>query len=233
MIQNSVSEVLCRLELRLREKLDPLGFVNGEAGAFKTGHAPHKFPQFYLFCRYAGLNEEGIVTAEQECERYIPDPYKELLRHMNGAKVLGVSLRGAVGNQVDRSGEGIGQPISLRYENVDERPSYIPEGHLCIGGINGDYYSSGRLYLTSTGELELYNRRFDLIGAKWSSLTDFLSDEIPRRLNLYDETGLKRPGGKQLPGDTDNWERLAQEANQQKQAAKSLIGRIKGKLLGS
>ena len=33
-------------------------------------HAPHKFPQFYLFRKYQGLNEEGIQAAEQECDRH-------------------------------------------------------------------------------------------------------------------------------------------------------------------
>ncbi len=227
-MQNSVSEVLHGLELRLREKLDPLGFVNGDDGAFKTGHAPHQFPHFYLFVRYAGLNKEGIQAAEQECDRYILEPYKEFLTHMNGARVLGVSLNGVIGSVVDRSGQGIGQPISLRYENVIDRPLYIPKGHLGIGGINGDWYSSGRLYLTSTGEVELYNSKFDLIGARWSSLADFISDEIPRRLDLYDETGLEKPGGKKLPGDTDDWEQLAQEAKQQEKPARSMPSRIRG-----
>lgn len=226
LMPKSVSVVLKELERQLREELDPLGFVDGDGGAFMTGHEPHKFPKFYLFRRYAGLNEEGIQAAERECDRHISEPYRKLLTHMNGASVLGVSLHGAIGSLVDRSGQDIGQPISIRYQNSIERPDYIPQGHLGIGAINGDWYSQGHLYLTSTGEVELYNAKFDLIGAKWPSLADFLSVEIPRRLNFHDEAGLVKSGAKKLPGDTDNWEKLAQEAEQSKKAEGSLIGRV-------
>lgn len=223
----SVSLVLQDLERQLREQLDPLGFVDGDGGAFMTGHEPHQFPHFYLFRKYAGLNEEGIQAAEQECDRHIPEPYKELLRHMNGANVLGISLHGAIGSLVDRSGQGIGQPITIRYQNVIERPDYVPQGHLGIGAINGDWYSQGHLYLSSTGEVELYNARFDLIGARWPSLANFLSDEIPRRLDFHDKAGLVKPGAKKLPGDTDHWEKLAEEAKQSQKAEANLTGRVR------
>lgn len=223
----SVSEVLPQLERDLRERLDPLGFVNGDGGAFMTGHEPHKFPHFYLFRRYAGLDHEGIQAAERECERHIYEPYRELLTHMNGADVLGVSLQGAIRGSVDRSGQEIGQPISIWYTNAVERPAYIPQGHLGIGSINGDWYSQGSLYLASTGEVELYNAKFDLIGARWPSLAAFLLEEIPRRLDFHDEYGLVKSGAKRLPGDTDDWEQLAQEAAQQEKAERSLSGRIR------
>lgn len=223
----SVSEVLQQLDRQLREQLDPLGFVDGDGGAFMTGHEPHEFPQFYLFRRYAGLNSDGMLAAEQECDRHISEPYREFLTYMNGAKVLGVSLQGTIGSLVDRSGQGIGQPISIRYRNAIERPEYIPQGHLSIGSINGDWYSQGHLYLTSTGEVEFYNAKFDLVGARWPSLADFLSDEIPRRLEFHDESGLVMSGAKKLPGDTDNWEQLAQEIDQQDKAEGSLSGRIR------
>jgi len=131
---------------------------------------------------------------------------------MNGARLLGVSLHGSIGGSVDRSGVGMGQAVSIRYQNVIERPAYIPAGHLGIGVINGEWTSQGHLYLASTGEVELYHRDLDLIGAKWPSLEDFLADEIPRRTTLYDEQGRELDKSKRLPGDTGDWERLAEEA---------------------
>ena len=124
----------------------------------------------------------------------------------------GVSLHGSICGSVDRSGAGIGQPISIWYQNAVERPDYIPEGHLGIGSIAGAWSSQGHLYLASTGEVELYNAKFDMIGAHWSSLADFLVDEIPRRFSLYDDEGREVEKSKRLPGDTEDWERLAQEA---------------------
>ena len=112
---------------------------------------------------------------------------------------------------MDRSGIGIGQPISIWYQNAVERPNYIPDGHLGIGAINGEWSSQGHLYLASTGEVELYNARFDMIGARWSSLAEFLSEEISRRIALYDEEGREPDKSKRLPGDTGDWERLAQK----------------------
>lgn len=211
----SVSETLLRLDEQLRERYDPLGSVEGENGAYRTGHVPHVAPYAYLCSRYAGLDDKGARDAENEAERYIPKPYKELLRHMNGARILGVSLHGGIGGSVDRSGAGIGQPISIRYQNVVERPDYIPDGHLGIGAINGEWSSQGHLYLASTGEVELYNARFDMIGARWSSLSDFLEDEIPRRFSIYDDEGREIEKSKRLPGDTEDWERLAQEGKRE------------------
>ncbi|MEL7164608.1 MAG: SMI1/KNR4 family protein [Pseudomonadota bacterium] len=207
----SVSEALIQLDERLRERYDPLGSVEGANGAYLTGHVPHVAPSAYLCTRYAGLDDNGIRDAEKEAERNIPEPYKELLHHMNGARLLGVSLFGLVGRSVDRSGVGIGQPITLWYQNAVERPDYIPEGHLGIGAINGAWASQGHLYLAATGEVDLYNAQFDMIGTRWSSLVEFLEDEIPRRFSIYDDEGRETQKSKHLPGDTEDWERLAQE----------------------
>lgn len=206
---DKVAKVLNELEIVLRKRLDPLGCVEAENGAYMSGHAPHIAPLAYHLRRYAGLDEEGIRQAEAECDRYIHQDYKDFLRRMNGVRLFKLSLHGTIGSSVDRSGAGIGQPISIWYQNVVERPEYIPAGHLGIGAINGASHSQGHIYLASTGEVELYNARCDLIGARWPSLSDFLNSEIARQLSLYDATGHFIAGGKQLPGDTDQWEDIA------------------------
>jgi len=221
----SVAEALVHIDQIMRERYDRLGFVDAENGAYQTGHLPHVGPLAYLCTRYAGLDDNGVRDAESECERYIPEPYRELLRHMNGAWLLGVSLNGGILGSVDRSGIGIGKPISLRYQNAVERPDYIPNGHLGIGSINGPWSSQGHLYLTSLGEVEMYNARFNMIGARWSSLVVFLEEEISRRLLLYDYEGKELDHAKLLPGDTEDWERLAQEAKRP-EARKGLLGRL-------
>lgn len=219
----SVVEALVHLEQLIRERYDRLGFVEGQNGAYQTGHVRHVAPLAYLCTRFAGLDEEGIRDAERECGRYISAPYRDLLGHMNGGWLLGVTLQGGTGGLVDRSGVGIGKPISLRYQNAVERPDRIPNGHLGIGGINGPWFSQGDLYLTSTGEVELYNAKFNLIGARWPSLAVFLADEISRRFSLYDDEGRQLENAKLLPGDTDDWERLAQEAKRG-EPGKGLLG---------
>lgn len=227
----SVTETLVNLDQQLRQRYDPLGSVEGENGSYRTGHVPHVAPYAYLCTRYAGLDDDGVRDAENDAERYIPEPYKELLRHMNGARLLGVSLHGGIGGSVDRSGVGIGQPISIWYQNAVERPDYIPDGHLGIGAINGEWSSQGHLYLASTGEVELYNCQFDMIGARWSSLADFFGDEIPRRFSLYDDEGREIEKSKRLPGDTEDWEQLAQETKDEGLSG-SLVKRVLRKLRG-
>ncbi len=206
---DKVAKVLNELEIVLRKSMDPLGCVEAENGAYMTGHAPHIAPLAYHLRRYAGLDDEGIRQAEAECDRYIHQDYKDFLRRMNGVRLFKLSLHGTIGSSVDRSGVGIGQPVSIRYQNVVERPDYIPAGHLGIGAINGAWYSQGHFYLASTGEVELYNAHCNLIGARWPSLSDFLDSEIKRQLSLYDALGHFIAGGKHLPGDTDQWEGIA------------------------
>ncbi|MGB3147038.1 MAG: hypothetical protein WBA91_04690 [Paracoccaceae bacterium] len=221
----SVTETLVQLDRQLRQRYDPLGSVDGENGAYQTGHVPLVAPRAYLCTRYAGLDDHGVRDAENEAERYMPEPYKELLRHMNGARLLGVSLHGGIGRSVNRSGAGIGQPISICYQNAVERPDYIPDGHLGIGAMNGEWSSQGHLYLASTGEVELYYAKFNMIGAHWPSLADFLGDEIPRRFSLYDDEGREVEKSKRLPGDTDDWERLAHETKRD-EASNGLLKRV-------
>lgn len=211
----SVAETIAHLEQLIRDKYDHLGFMEAQNGAYKTGHVPHVAPLAYLCIRYAGLDEVGIGNAERECERYISEPYRELLGHMNGARLLGISLHGGIGGSVDRSVIGIGNPVSLRYQNVHGRPDYIPNGHLGIGAINGPWFSQGHLYLTSSGGVEMFNARFNLIGARWPSLAVFLLDEVSRRFSIYDDEGRILENSKLLPGDADDWERLAQEAQKE------------------
>lgn len=221
-MSRSVSEVLDQLDLELRDRYDKLGCVQGENGSYLTGHVPHVAPLAYLCVRYPSLDDDAIGKVEAEAGRHIAEPYRQLLGHMNGASLLGVSLHGGVFGSVDRSGVGIGQPISIRYQNAVERPDYIPQGHLGIGAINGERRSQGHLYLTSTGQVEMYNAHFDLIGARWVSLSEFLSEEFSRRISLFDDEGKEVQKAKRLPGDTCDWERLAEAAI----GAQGRVGRL-------
>lgn len=211
-MSTSVQASLARLEHEIRERYDSLGYEDYEEGAFKTGRAPKGYRLTHLVWRYAGLDSDGLVAAEAEAGGYIPEAYKELLAHMNGASILGVSFHGAADALVDRSVIDIGSPISLRYQNIIERPDYVPKGHLGFGTINGAWFSQGHLYLSSTGEVELYHASFDLIGARWPSLAVFLDEEIRRRFTLFDNNGSELDPSHRLPGNTADWEDRAAEA---------------------
>ncbi|MES0862445.1 SMI1/KNR4 family protein [Ruegeria sp. SCPT10] len=225
----SVLEQTNLVSQMMRERWDALGFVEAEDGGFATGHMPSEAPTAYLCRCYAGLSEEGLVCAEEESGRYLPEPYKDLLRVFNGAQIMGISLLGATMGINPRSLEDpIGQPISISYQNLYYlRPEYIPEGHFGFGTMNGDWYSQGQLYLNSTGEVELYHRDFDLVGASWPSLSRFLEDEVSRQMTRYRDDGTEIAEVSPLPGDTKDWERLAKQAEDSRSPDIGILDRLK------
>ncbi|UWQ05723.1 SMI1/KNR4 family protein [Aliiroseovarius crassostreae] len=223
---NDISALFQQLSAQVRETLDPLGYREAERGAFHTGHVPHVAPYAYLAKFYPGLDENGLEAAEAECDRFIPAPYREFLQNSNGLWLGKLSLHGATFGSVDRTDFLVGKPISLSYQNIHERPDYIPNGHLGIGAMDGEWYSQGSLYLSSMGEVEMYHREANLLGARWVSFADFLRSEIPRQLSLYDAEGNLKPETKKLPGDTDDWEAVGKAADEQRRRASGVRGKL-------
>lgn len=219
----NLSQTLKSLTTLVRQRWDKLGIIDGEESAFATGYTPTIAPHAYLCRFYAGLSDAELDAAEEESERYLPPQYREFLASFNGAEIMGIRLNGFTGGQnLRNTGALIGQPISIRYQNAFYlRPDYIPEGHFGIGAINGEWYSQGHLYLTSLGAVELINAEHDLLAAKWPSLADFLSQEVPRQMSRYDDQGNEIKNVKRLPGNTDNWEALgkADSDNRKKEAS--------------
>ena len=217
----------------VRDRWDKLGYLEADGGAFATGHVPSVAPQAYLCRFYAGLSDAGLNDAEVESERYLPKQYRDFLRSFNGAHIMGISLNGSTGGQNLREIGGVGQPVSIRYQNVFyTRPEYIPEGHFGLGAMNGPWYSQGHLYLTSTGEVELINSDHDLIAKRWPSFVEFLMQEIPRQLSRYDEAGLEIEGIKRLPGNTDGWEELGKQISDQRKKEDKVFHKTIRKLRG-
>jgi len=209
-VANTIEE-LARI---VRNRWDKLGHLEADGGAFATGHVPAVAPQAYLCRFYAGLSAAGLDDAEAESERYLPKQYRDFLRSFNGANIMGIFLYGLTGGQNLREIGGVGQPISIRYQNAFyTRPDYIPEGHFGLGAMNGPRYSQGHLYLTSTGEVELINSDHDLVGERWPSFVAFLKQEVPRQLSRYDDAGQELAGIKRLPGNTDDWEALGKKVS--------------------
>ncbi|WP_171208791.1 MULTISPECIES: SMI1/KNR4 family protein [unclassified Ruegeria] len=225
----NISEALAHLTAAIRGRWDKLGFFEGEHGSFATGHTPTVAPQAYLCRFYAGLIGDQLAQAEEESDRHLPTQYADFLREYNGASIMGITLFGATGGQYARAlDDVIGQPISLRYQNAYYlRPDYVPEGHFGIGSMNGEWYSQGQLYLTSAGEVELINKDHDLIGARWSSMAEFLKQEVSRQMKRYDDAGNEITSVKRLPGETSNWEQLAKEVHDKSDTTGGLFGRFR------
>lgn len=226
-----VAKVIQDLAQELRSRWDRLGYLETDNGAFATGHIPNVAPHAYLCRFYAGLSDVGLDDAEAESERYLPQPYRDFLRSFNGGSIMGISLNGATGGQNVRAAEGIGQPISIRYQNVFyTRPEFIPESHFGLGAMNGPRYSQGHLYLTSVGEVELINSDHDLVAMRWPSLTEFLNQEIARQLSRYDNEGQETGEVTRLPGNTDNWEALGKETSDRRKKENTVLHKTLSKL---
>jgi len=218
------------LKQSLRRKFDPLGCFEADGGGFATGHTPAVAPQAYLCRFYGGLSEEGVDDAEAESERFLPQPYRDFLGFHNGAQILGISLYGATGGRNLRATSGMGQPISIRYQNVFyTRPEYIPEGHFGLGSMNGRWYSQGHFYLTSAGEVELINREHDVTATRWPSFEEFLTQEVHRQMSRYDDAGNEIAEIEPLPGNVTNWEALGKESSDRRKRENSPISKaLKG-----
>lgn len=226
--EENVTHTVEQLVTTIRDRWDRLGFFEGSNGAFATGHMPAIAPRAYLCRFYAGLSEPALSEAENESERHLPEPYREFLKSYNGAEIMGVALFGSTGGQNHRDiSDVIGQPISIRYQNVyyTRRP-YIPQGHFGIGGMNGKAYSQGQLYLTSTGEVELINRDHNLVAARWPSFVEFLKQETQRQMSRYDESGCEIKDINPLPGNTDGWEELGKEEHKRRLRENSFFHKV-------
>lgn len=230
---DGLTDVIEDLVQVVRNRWDRLGFLETDTGAFATGHIPAVGPHAYLCRFYAGLAEAGLDAAEAESERYLPQPYREFLRSFNGGKIMGVSLYGATGGQNLRIAEGIGQPVSIRYQNAFYlRKEFIPEGHFGFGSINGPRYSQGHLYLTSVGEVELINRDHNLVATRWPSFKAFLEQEFTRQMSRYDDEGRETGEVAKLPGNSENWEALGKESSDRRRKESSVLHRVFRSLRG-
>lgn len=209
----TLSSTLRNLLSDVRAVTDPLRGVDLEEGAYVSGHVPHIAPQAYLVRHPKGLDDEGLALAETEATRPMPSVYQEFLREMNGGRILNIDFYGLTGGMLLRDPtDPVGQPFSIAFDNEwYRRADNIPEGHFGFAAANGPLRTQGHFFLTSIGTVEMYHRDEDRIGKSWPSFSDFLLDEITRRLAALDERGKFQDTFQLLPGDTSDWEARAEE----------------------
>jgi hypothetical protein len=211
--------------------LGPRGSVEGAFDAFRAGHMPEKGPFWYSATVFNGLSEEEIDALEsrlpypvpEQTQAKIPLPMREFLSVTNGLNLHNLSIYGQQG----RIDQGAGAPFDLGVPQLG-RPPNVPKNWFCIGGMNGPWASQGEIYLSTQNEVVLVHRDTGDVGARWPSFAAFLSSEIPRLLSIHDNKGDLLPGVSKLPGDTDNWEKLAERAKMAAKDNQGLLGRIAG-----
>ena len=173
-------------------------------------HQPQSVAGGYLFChtphvgQYAYLGRVYDPVATEQARAWFAEadnpanPYLSFVTGVaNGLHIANISLYGVIG-QIDRSvGPGVGQPISLDYGNLFERPANLGDTDLVIGAIVG-WSSSGAYVMDHDGAVRLvHSLNGDDVADEWPDLEAMLRAELTRLAKLHD------PGGHQLSTYTD------------------------------
>lgn len=196
------------------------GWVEHSGGGLQVCHTPEEGPQAYLHWLYPGLSEERLAATEVAYDRPLPPEYRRFLAWANGLSLFahhfglnGSHVRGDGRELIDRSGEGIGQPISLDHGNRYGWPANAPYTSWVIGAISG-YSGQGSLLLNQAGEVRLCAKEdADDVAAVWPSLDELFLGEFERMGAMVDDCGrLTAPDEQFLPEPARRWEAPRPEA---------------------
>ncbi len=167
-----------------------------------TGHHPMEASGGYLICATPHVGEfsylgriydpvrSTLPTDWAELQHIGKHPYLTFLTEAaNGLRYANISLYGVV-THIDRSvGLHVGQPISLDYGNVLEKPAGLSPDSIVIGSIVG-WSSKGSYVMGQTGAVSLVNfLDADDIATESASLRAMLISEIGRVTELHDING--------------------------------------------
>lgn len=157
------------------------------AGGVLFCHTPHVAELAYLARVYDPAPLGQVRAWATALDR--KSPYLSFLPEVaNGLRVANLSLFGVI-EQIDRSGQGAGQPISLDYGNVVERPANLDDTDMVIGGIVG-WSSSGSYVMDREGAVRLTHHQDGAdVAARWSDLHNMLRSELTRIARLHDREG--------------------------------------------
>lgn len=173
----------------------PRGWIEHDGGGLQVCHTPDKGAHAYLHWVFPGLPEERLVQTEAAYDRPLPAEYRRFLGWANGARFFGhlalrgSHIRGTDRDSLDRSGVGIGQPVSLDYGNPIGRPIGAPVTAWVIGSVSG-WSGQGSLLLNQAGEVRLCsNADAGDVAAVWGSFGEMLLQEFDRMNDLVGDRG--------------------------------------------
>lgn len=195
------------------ERWRPAGWVEHEGGGLTVCHTPGVAPQAWLHRFYPGLSEERLAQTEAAYDRPLPAEYRRFLGWANGADLFahlglnGSHVRGAQGDLLDRSGVGIGQPVSLDYGNQIGWPAGASPTAWVIGTISG-WSGQGYLLLNQSGEVRLCALTdASNVAVTWPSLSDMVFSEFDRMAAITGDHGEPlAPDDHFLPEPARRWE---------------------------
>lgn len=121
------------------------------------------------------------------------NPYLSFVTDVaNGLHIANISLYGVI-EMVDRSlGADVGQPISLDYGNVVERPANLEDTDMVIGGMVG-WSARGAYVMDCQGSIRLVHHADGAdVADEWYNLEAMLTVELTRIAALHDADGRER-----------------------------------------
>ena len=199
---------------RRLERWRPGGWIEPDGGGLLVCHTPDRGAHAYLHRVHPGLSEARLAETEAAYGRPLPAEYRRFLAWANGASFFqghlgfnGSHVSGAGRDPIDRSGRGVGQPISLDYGNAVERPRNAPPTAWAIGTISG-WSGQGCLLLNQAGEVRLCALGdADDVAAVWPSLSVLIESEFDRMAALVDDKGAMQGRHEDfLPEAARRWE---------------------------
>ncbi len=126
------------------------------------------------------------------------NPYFSFVTEVaNGLRIANLDLFGVV-EQLDRSVEGIGQPISLYYGNLVARPANLDDSDMVIGGMVG-WSSRGAFVMRHDGSVCLvHSADGSDVADEWPDLEHMLQAELGRLGALHDADGYELSSATEL-----------------------------------
>ncbi|NMC55897.1 MAG: SMI1/KNR4 family protein [Eubacteriaceae bacterium] len=169
--------------------------LNGEVitknGTLLICKVPHIAPEAWLHSIYEGLSDYELKEVENKLGKKLPDDLYLLLKEVNGMNIFSDSIS-IFGKRISyaREGEESFQPYDLADMN-EELDGIIPANWIAFAGYNWDgstmYYDINNDNSVFICERDSKNKL-----KVWSNIFSWLSEEVIRLSDLYDEKGIEK-----------------------------------------
>jgi hypothetical protein len=159
-------------------------------GVMNIGHRPWVAELNYMLMLYPGINPEALDRYASRFEIQVPEMYAEFLRHVNGAFCFGMSLCGVplsmLGNPplLDRMMLQCHDLATAATRWIDEYR--VPAGFFHFGGRHFSYRENVGYFIEGNERIVSVRGKKKVIG-EWTSVADFLSDELQASEELEEE----------------------------------------------
>lgn len=167
-----------------------LGSQQLSTGVRLIGHVPHVAPEAYLHSLYPALDDEQVVSLEQQVGRSLTSELKKFLGRANGVQLFSdaFTIEGLRHSYV-RIGPESHQPYSMSTANIPERPRDADPSIVFFGGYEWDGSALGMspdspvVYRFERGSTKVLNQ--------WASFSEMLLSEVHRLSKLFDNEGRR------------------------------------------